>query len=149
MRDDKIVPFSKKRHEAEAPRETWTCRCGSQQHYVYSDGSLECYVCGNVTQNGTWSKDNAARLIEDQHEARLVDSSDHATADLARASVLKKAKERSDVAFVFVGYDTGGVSVWRGLEATPPTDEQRAWFRRRVEDCLALSFDEPLPQEEE
>lgn len=143
MSDDNVIPL---KPPGESPSDLiWVCRCGSQQMKLFADGHVECYICGHAPE-GIWTREDAARLIAQQFEPRFVESAEHSSVDFAKAAVMKKARERTDTAFIFVAYSNGGASTWSDIEAAEDlTEEQKNWYRRRAADCLALIFSEPLP----
>lgn len=125
----------------------WTCGCGSQQFYLYDTGLTECYICGTEAPNGTWrenvKEDPATRDVE------VRTSTSHSTPELARAAIMKKAKDDPDTLAVGVLYRDGRLSGWIGDEENERTEVHRSWVRRRFAALAALILGEPEPKDNE
>lgn len=114
----------------------WRCDCGCLTNYLHSDGTVECARCGATGVSGDWRADRP----EPSSQLRDVEAGDVAIVDLqdSRAAllrVLSRARdEAGDIAFVVVGRNSGGISVWGDAE----TDEQVEWLDRRLAEARAL-----------
>lgn len=108
-------------------RHIWKCNCGGTTHHHYSDGSIECAVCGMEGPEGTWYLPKPSEPTEDTEEiaVRYFDGW-----ELAQKRALKDAGEK-DVVGIVTFHEDGRVRTT--LNTQSGTEEEADWYRRKFE----------------
>lgn len=117
-----IVEFPKKE------RMIWRCNCGSVHLMLYDDGTTECSLCGVIETAGHWINERKVAPGEPEDYTRKIVQ--HATVEMARLSVLKRAKDNPGAALIVIERD-GAVTI-----SLPDPwyhePEGRQWLRERI-----------------
>lgn len=111
-------------------RHIWKCNCGGSTHYLYSDGVVECAVCGAEGPEGTWYLPEPCQT-EESSEAISVRHFD--SWKLAQRRALKDAGD-GDVMGIVTFHEDGRVRTT--LNGQPETEEEVDWYHRRLETAM-------------
>jgi hypothetical protein len=110
----------------------WRCNCGCLSFALRDDGEAECAQCGDVVtgQQGEWR----SKLPDVESKPQELGAGDVTVTDLnSSPASMRRTLGRADphaTAAVIIIQAGGEVSTW-GVDIE--TQEQSAWFDRRVE----------------
>lgn len=125
----------------EAPG-VWTCSgCGSQTFYLFEDGTTACALCGFIGSGANESGGWLENLRPDPNmdpEIMPRARTDHGSADLARAAVLRDGRDPGAVAVVII-WPSGRLRVWLGLGGKAQGSEH-GWFKDTLTAAADLAF---------
>lgn len=135
MPTDNIVQLKPKQD----PR-VWVCgHCGCQNFLLYEDGTTECALCRfkDAEQRGGWAEHTKPDPDFDPGSLVPRYDTDHGTADLAKAVILKSVD--ADAVGVVVVWPNGKIRLW-SVFSVADTPERQGWFRRILQTAADVAF---------
>lgn len=128
---------------SEKPDRIWVCaHCGCVHFELHEDGTTECASCSFRGEPGHWHENVTEATTPEPPGLRQNVS--HGTADFAKASILKHAKDADCVALVVLKKD-GTIKAWGDVDKDP-TDNQRRWIHESMAISATLLLGEPPPE---
>lgn len=113
--------------------------CGSRNFELYQDGQTECALCGRIGEPGHWHE--RVKIADGEGPEYTREIVNHGSAEFAKASVMKSAKD-ADVCAVVVVYSSGRVRAWSDVDRNSD-DDRKSWVRRVLTTAANLINGDP------
>ena len=133
-----VVQFGKTPEEPND--EVWTCaHCGSQNFFLYSDGTTECSLCSFIGDDAGGWLDNLSTAKDFDEDITPRQNVNHGVEDFAKQAIVRSL-DGEEVA-IAVLWPTGRLKLW-SIFSNDDTPERKDWLRKMFSAAAGLALGE-------